>query len=224
MDGTIGTSYAAHTMGYLRQRRLDDHALELGRVKRGGRGKMTSGVTRTLVLMSGGIDSAACAALFRRQGFAVSGMFIDFGQAAAGEERTAIGRLSSHLGIHVREVKAGGGDFGVGEIVGRNAFLLTTALMFGGVDKGLIALGVHAGTGYVDCSQSFVDRMKCLVEELTGGCVSVSAPFISWEKAQIVSYARRTGLPIELTYSCESGSNPPCGTCASCRDRMVIEC
>jgi 7-cyano-7-deazaguanine synthase len=31
-------------------------------------------------------------------------------------------------------------------------------------------------------------------------------------------------LPVQLTYSCELGSVPPCGLCLSCADRRALGC
>lgn len=180
---------------------------------------------KATVLMSGGIDSASCAYLLKHQGFAVHGIFIDYGQAACQQERLAVDRLQLILDIDVLHLKASSPDiFGPGELVGRNAFLISSAMFLGGVKRGVLAIGVHAGTPYYDCSAGFIERMKQIAEEHTDGRLTVSAPFLSWDKAQIYRYFGETGLPIEATYSCESGTLPPCGACASCHDRRKLGC
>lgn len=182
-------------------------------------------VRKATVLMSGGMDSAACAHLLSAQGFAVQGIFVDFGQAAREQESRAVARVADSLDIPTITLRvAPPGDFSAGELIGRNAFLLTTAIFLGRVHEGLLAIGVHAGTPYYDCSAGFIDRLKALAEEHTDGRLTVTAPFLYWNKAQIHAYVLQSDLPVSATYSCESGTIPPCGSCASCRDRRALGC
>lgn len=185
----------------------------------------TQSPRQAAVLLSGGLDSAACVHLLKAQGHAVRGVFVDFGQAAIAPETVAVARVAAGLGIQITTLtcRAPGG-FGAGELIGRNAFLITSAIFLGRVSTGLLAIGVHAGTPYFDCSPSFVDRMKTLAEEHTDGRLTVTAPFLQWNKGQIYEYVVQNGLPVADTYSCESGTVPPCGSCASCRDRRVLRC
>lgn len=180
---------------------------------------------KATVLMSGGLDSAACAHLLIAQGHAVRGIFVDFGQAAREPESRAVVRLADLLGITITTLHVGtAGGFGSGELVGRNAFLLMSAIFLGRTHEGLLSIGVHAGTPYYDCSAGFIDRFKALAEEHTEGRLTVAAPFLHWTKGQIYEYAIKSRLPVDATYSCESGTIPPCGSCASCRDRGRLGC
>lgn len=175
--------------------------------------------------MSGGIDSAACAHLLKTQGLAVRGLFIDFGQPAAEPEADAAESLATIMDMPLeRYVLSGGSTIPIGELVGRNAFLVFGALFLTRGSPGLIALGIHAGTPYYDCSGPFLDSMKRLVDAHTDGSVSLIAPFLHWSKADIVSYFNSARLPMHVTYSCEAGSRPPCGRCISCRDRNALSC
>lgn len=177
------------------------------------------------VLMSGGIDSAACAAFFIDQGLKVSAVFVDHGQAAAGLERVAVRSLAAKLNIEVQElVLTGAAPFGAGELVGRNAFLVFSAMFATRAQSSRIALGLHAGTPYYDCSPAFLETINRAAAEHTDNTVQVVAPFIEWTKRDVYSFFVQTGLPIELTYSCESGESPACGKCASCLDRKALQC
>jgi 7-cyano-7-deazaguanine synthase len=180
---------------------------------------------RAIVLMSGGIDSAACAHLYKAQGLDVEALFVVHGQAAAVPEGRAVEALAAHLGIPLRQIAVTGVDrSGTGELVGRNAFLVSTALFVSGGRAGVIGLGIHAGTPYYDCSEAFVGSIKAFVSEQTDGRVVLDAPFVSWRKSDIYSYFLASRLPITLTYSCEAGGDSPCGFCASCLDRRAIGC
>lgn len=159
------------------------------------------------------------------QGFSVRGIFVDYGQAARSAEALAVSRIAEHMAIATTTLSVGtGAPFGPGELVGRNAFLLMSAIFLGQVHFGVLAIGIHAGTPYFDCSPSFFDRMRILVEEHTAGRLTLAAPFLTWDKGQIHAYAVASGIPIAATYSCESGTIPPCGSCASCRDRRSLGC
>lgn len=178
------------------------------------------------MLLSGGIDSFACAHFLRRNEFEISSVFIDFGQSAAQREYAATARISKLLGIETKVIQIHSGArgiFGTGEIPARNLVLLAAATMFTNSPR-LIALGIHAGTHYFDCSTTFVAEADRLLSECTSGAVSVVAPFLHWTKRDIVAYAQSEGLNLAVTYSCERGTNPPCGTCLSCKDRKDFKC
>lgn len=177
------------------------------------------------VLMSGGIDSTACAAFLIGQGLKVSGIFVDYGQAAADFERAAVRSVAAALEIELLElVLAGAAPFGSGELVGRNAFLIFSAIFATRARSSRIALGLHSGVPYYDCSLTFIESINRAVVEHTDNTVVVVAPFIDWAKRDVYDYFIQTGLPIALTYSCEAGGMPTCGRCASCQDRKVLQC
>jgi 7-cyano-7-deazaguanine synthase len=176
------------------------------------------------VLLSGGIDSACCVHLLRRNGYAVRGVYVDFGQPAVQMELASVAALARRLDVSVSTISARADlQFGVGELVGRNAFLIFSALLFGKCRSGLLTLGVHSGTNYFDCSPAFFERMDPLVRECTDGKVALSIPFLHWSKDEVYSFFATSGIPLDETYSCEAGSPIACGECASCRDRLRLE-
>jgi len=102
------------------------------------------------VLLSGGIDSAACVAFYLEQRFFVNGIFVDYGQVAAPREIEAAMSIAKHY--HIPLVKlawSGLQKRSIGFICGRNAFLLVGALMELPEEAGILALGIHAGTDYL---------------------------------------------------------------------------
>jgi len=178
-----------------------------------------------LVLLSGGLDSAACAWFLREQGYSITCLFVDYGQKAARFEKNAAEALSRSLGMTLENSSLKSDvQFGSGEVTGRNAFLVLVALLTNRMRSGVIALGVHSGTAYYDCSTSFAESMDRLIAEHTDGRIRLSTPFLTWGKKNIFEYYQSTGLPIELTYSCENGQMPTCGTCLSCLDRRMLGC
>lgn len=176
-----------------------------------------------LVLLSGGIDSAACAHFYRGLGRPLCAMHIQYGQCAAQQELTAASQIADFYGLHLYvRALTGAQSKSIGEVTARNAFLIVTAAMERPVTTRGIALGIHTGTSYADCSPDFVRRMT---ESFfaQGVSVEVLAPFIDWHKGDILQYCHRYAVPTHLTYSCERGGNPPCGQCLSCLDRRSLD-
>ena len=177
------------------------------------------------VLLSGGIDSAACAYFLRDLGYRVNALFIDYGQKAAHSERSSAEMVSQSLGIQlITAALVAQPQFEAGEITGRNAFLILACLMASQIKMGVIAMGIHSGTRYYDCSTAFADSMDRLLSEHTDGCVRLLTPFVTWNKKNIVDYYLSKGLSLDMTYSCERGEVPPCGRCLSCLDRRALGC
>jgi 7-cyano-7-deazaguanine synthase len=174
-----------------------------------------------LVLLSGGIDSSTVLALALEVGISASALFVDYGQAAASSEAKASAAIAGHFGVEYQKLSCTGQTFGAGEIRGRNAFLVHTALMVLRQPKAVVVLGIHAGTTYRDCSPSFLEVMQRSYDFHTGGQVSLAAPLVNQVKGDVVRLASEMGVPFELTYSCEA-ANEPCGTCLSCRDREEL--
>src|SRR5271170_2001836 len=101
-------------------------------------------LTTATVLMSGGIDSAICAHHLRTQGLRVDGLFINYGQAAAAKEASAASAMADHLGIALHGANLSSShQFGPGELIGRNGFLVFSALFLTQGRSGLLGLGVH---------------------------------------------------------------------------------
>ena len=174
----------------------------------------------TLVLVSGGIDSTACVDFFQRRGDQVHGLFVDYGQAARVQEAEAVMKMSNHYSIPVEMVVLDSrSEFLTGEIMGRNLFLLATGLMLYPFTSGGLALGIHSGTHYYDCSSGFIMAANQIVTEYSSGTIQLVAPFVDISKPNVYKYAVANSIPIELTYSCELGVVPPCGQCLSCQDR-----
>jgi len=183
-------------------------------------------IADTFVLLSGGVDSMLCAHFVRSKGYITQGLFVDYGQPAARNERDAAEALSRNLGLRplLSLTARRATEFPGGEIIGRNAFLIFSAMMLAGINRGLLVIGVHSGTPYYDCSLGFMRRIADLVSEYTDGGLQLIAPLLEWEKPAILTYAKEQNLPLAFTYSCEAGASPPCGECLSCRDRRRMGC
>lgn len=173
------------------------------------------------MLSSGGIDSSAAIALALHEGHDVEALFVDYGQAPMAAEDRAGAAIAAHYGIRRNCLRLDGVSFGSGEIGARNAFLLHLALLAFPRQTGAVALGIHRGTPYVDCSEPFVEIMQRSFDLHTSGKINVSVPFIAMHKGAVFDIARDLDVPLGLTHSCEEGDRP-CGVCLSCRDRETL--
>jgi 7-cyano-7-deazaguanine synthase len=180
----------------------------------------------TTILLSGGMDSMACLHFYLASGVRVAGLFIDYAHRSAERERAAARNVATHYGIPFSVVEVGGLAPLVSEkgfIMGRNMAFVLLALMNVREESGAIALGIHSGTAYSDCSPAFVDLAQQVCDLYTEGRMKVEAPFVTWSKAHIAIYCLKNRLPRWLTYSCELGADQPCGRCNSCKDLIVLD-
>ena len=160
---------------------------------------------------------------YLRAGFRADCLHVSFGQPASVPERTAAQRIARHFDVPLKVVRwSGPTDFTTGEIVGRNAFLYFAMLMETAGESGVLAMGIHDGTPYFDCSPAFLSAMQVLIDGYCDGRVRLAAPFVAWSKQQVFAYCKSEEVPVDLTYSCETGTTPPCGQCLSCRDRVSL--
>lgn len=91
-------------------------------------------------------------------------------------------------------------------------------------DEVSIVIGVHAddavGSAYADCSTDFVKAMDEAIKIGTYGKVSVWAPLVELNKAQVVETGLFLKAPYKYTWSCYEGGERPCGVCGTCIDRQ----
>ena len=175
------------------------------------------------VLLSGGIDSTATVAFYLNQGFTVSALFVDYTQAAGKREEAAASSVCKYYGIPMYKIVSSGFRLcSGGYIKGRNAFLLYAALMAFEYKNGIIAIGIHSGTRYPDCSEYFIRLIQSSFNCYAEGRICIDAPFMQWYKREIWEYCKKMDVPIALTYSCELGKNQPCGQCPSCKGLEVL--
>lgn len=169
------------------------------------------------VLLSGGVDSALVACLLCNDGWLVQAVWIDYGQPAARAERAASRAIAAHYGLEWQEAAIQGVQVPPeGEVPGRNNLLVATALSC--EPNCSVAIGVHAGTPYADCSAQWLDAWTRLLDVQHSGQVVLLAPLVALQKPEVIALARECGVPVGLAYSCEAG-DVPCGQCLSCADR-----
>ena len=109
----------------------------------------------------------------------------------------------------------------------RNGLMLSAAASYGMAlypDETItLVIGAHAddaaGNAYPDCSEIFIEKLSLALNIGSGGKVFLSAPYVRWNKAQVVRDGLHMGVPYHLTWSCYEGQDKPCGKCGTCIDR-----
>lgn len=178
---------------------------------------------KVLVLTSGGIDSTACLIYYKEMGYYVEAIFVDYGHPANPVERDHISNLCSKLNVPLNILELRGANINdADEIRGRNAFLILAALVAKPDFAGMLSLGIHSNSPYYDCGLRFINLMQNLVSDYTQGAVQLDLPFMEMDKVTVVDYCRVHDVPLDLTYSCQVGGEPPCGNCPSCKGRNAL--
>ena len=206
-------------------------------------------MTRAVVLLSGGLDSATVLALAREQGRECYALSVAYGQRHEVELQAAA-KISSALGAHEHRVmrvdlaQIGGSaltdpSIGVPETPGegipityvpaRNTIMLSLAMAWAEVlDAREIHVGVNAidYSGYPDCRPEYVAAFERLAGLATRAGIEgrgpvIRAPLINLSKAQIVLEGARLGVDYSLAISCyqADAEGRACGLCDSCRLR-----
>lgn len=202
---------------------------------------------KTVVVLSGGLDSTTLLYHLIDEGHEVKALSINYQQKHSKELGFAKS-ICEHVGIEHRLVELQGlsavlnnnaltnseidvptgeyqeGTIQVTTVPNRNMIFLAVAigwaadLKFNGV-----AFGAHAGehTNYPDCKRPFAEAMNAAALVCDWSPIEVHAPFIDWNKGQIVKRGLELGVPFEKTWSCYNGGENPCGECSTCVDRRL---
>lgn len=206
---------------------------------------------KAVVLLSGGMDSAAVIAIAREQGFAVHALSVRYGQRHT-SELDAAGRVAEALGVAAHKVvdvdlrsiggsaltddaidvpEAGGEGIPSTYVPARNTIMLSLALGWAEVlGANDIFCGVNAVdySGYPDCRPEFIAAFQALANLATkagveGAGLRVHAPLQFLGKADIVREGVRLGVDFGLTVSCyqADAQGRACGHCDACRLRAA---
>lgn len=208
-------------------------------------------MTRAVVLLSGGLDSATTLALARAAGHECHCLSLDYGQrhraelAAAANIARTLGAVAHRVialdlpafggsaltdpGIAVPEAPTEG--IPVTYVPARNTILLSLALAWAEV---LAARDIWFGanavdySGYPDCRPEFMRAFETLANLATKAAVegrrlTLHTPLIQLSKADIIRRGVTLGVDYGLTVSCyqANAAGLACGRCESCRLRRA---
>jgi 7-cyano-7-deazaguanine synthase len=107
-------------------------------------------------------------------------------------------------------------------LTGRNLVLLTKAGVVASKNHAhRIALGPLAGNPFPDARPEFFASMSRSLSLGLDHEIEVVTPFLDWEKDEVIHRGVELHVPLELTLSCMSPAPGPrhCGLCSKCRER-----
>jgi len=208
----------------------------------------------TIVLLSGGLDSAVLAA-HEAQTSRVVPVYVSVGLAWEDAEVAMVERLLqtpayagrveplSRVSFTMRDVYSPShwAIRGVPPaydtpdedvyLAGRNLVLLTKAGVIAAKLKAeRIALGPLAGNPFPDARPEFFAAVTRALALGLDHALTITTPFLSWGKEDVIKRGVELGVPFEFTLSCmnpvrpaaSAQDDPPalhCGLCSKCRER-----
>lgn len=105
----------------------------------------------------------------------------------------------------------------------RNMIMLSIAIAYA-VSHQLqeVWFGAHGGdhTIYPDCRPEFVEGLSALAQIANWHPVTVRAPFLTMNKAEILTLGLAYGLEYYKSWTCYEGGEQACGKCGSCQERL----
>lgn len=206
-------------------------------------------MSKAIVLLSGGLDSATALAMACRQHKEVFALSFRYGQRhsaelLAAQRVAAYWNVVEHRIIDIDLGQLGGSsltdpELNVPEteqpgipntyVPARNTVFLSYGLAYAEVTgASAIYLGINAVdySGYPDCRPEFVAAYQNLVNvatkaTVTGAEIRVEAPLLSLTKAEIIRQGIELGVDYRMTVSCYQADEAgfACGRCDSCRLR-----
>ena len=189
-------------------------------------------MSKAVVLLSGGLDSATVAAVAKRDGFALYALTIRYGQRHVQELHAARAVAASlgverHLELEIDLSRIGGSaltseipvpkdqpidpsHIPVTYVPARNTIFLSLALAWAEVlEAHDIFIGVNAldYSGYPDCRPEFIRAFEAIARLATragveGQPLRIHTPLITLSKAEIITLGTSLGVDYAQTHSC----------------------
>jgi len=203
-----------------------------------------------IVLVSGGMDSATLLWLAKKEFEEVYAISFDYGQKHKIEldfakELVKLANVKKHFIVEIPHLKGIEGSALTDEKVEvpsedypnqppittvpmRNLNFLAIASSFCDVYQiENIGIGIHSiDSPYPDCRAEFASSAEAVINASSvmvakkKNRIRIYTPFLGMTKTDVLKLGLKLGVPYEKTYSCYKGTIPPCGECATCRQRQ----
>lgn len=202
-------------------------------------------MSKTLVLLSGGMDSTAALYWARREHEVVGAVSFDYGSKHNHKEIAFAQWHCQQLGLQhdivalpfvndlfTSDLLKSGGDIPEGHYADenmkrtvvpfRNGIMLAIACGLA-ESRGAEALVIAAHSGdhaiYPDCREPFMQAIAEAMRQGTYARIELLRPFIAIDKTGIARLGHGLGIDFAQTWSCYKGGDLHCGTCGTCVER-----
>jgi 7-cyano-7-deazaguanine synthase len=200
---------------------------------------------KTLVLLSGGMDSVTALHWAARDHDVAGAVSFDYGSKHNAREIPMAAWQAARLGVphdiialdfmnrlFSSDLLKSGGDIPDGHYADenmkrtvvpfRNGIMLAIAcgLAESREADGLV-IAAHSGDHaiYPDCREPFMQAMAAAMTHGTYAGIKLLRPFIDCDKAEITRRGAELGVDFSHTWSCYKGGERHCGTCGTCVER-----
>lgn len=199
----------------------------------------------TVVVLSGGMDSAVLLADCKAKGETCTAISFDYGSKHNAKELPMAKALCDAMDVKHALVPLpfinelfdssllqSGGEVPDGAydsdnmkstvVPFRNGIMLSIASGYAeSVGAKRVVLASHAGDHFIypDCRPEFNEALSKAVNLGTDGQVTIEFPFAHLDKREIGDLGRKLGLDFAATWTCYKGGDAHCGTCGACDER-----
>lgn len=199
---------------------------------------------KTVLLLSGGMDSTTLLYSLLDQNIEVHALSFHYGQRHNKELESArkLAELTNtpHKIIDITSINellkgsslTSGIDVPHGHyedesmkktvVPNRNMILLSLAIGYAvSINADNVAYAAHSGDHaiYPDCRPIFFERMNHVSKVANYNPIEVIAPFLYISKGEIAKIGKKLNVPFDLTWTCYEGKDEPCGECGACVER-----
>jgi len=201
-------------------------------------------------MLSGGMDSAVCAAIAKKKGYSIAALHLNYGQKTQSKELECFHKLAADFSAVEKLVvdvshlaKIGGSsltdknipveraaivkknEIPSSYVPFRNGNILSIAASWAEViNAEALVIGAMQldYSGYPDCREEFFEAMEKAINLGTKPetKLEILTPIINFTKADVVRTGAELGVHFEHTWSCYSDSDKACGKCDSCVLRL----
>lgn len=183
----------------------------------------------SILLLSGGVESTTLLAQLAAAGEPVQGLFIDYGQRGAVEERRASETHCERLGVELvpLDLARVGAAFRRGQerkahvpLPHRNLVALSLGLSYAanlGAKRFYLAANREDAAEHAASSHAFLAQFRIICGLL--GEAELRTPYLDFSKADVIRRGVKLGVDYDTTYSCLLGYPVHCGRCPQCLRR-----
>lgn len=200
---------------------------------------------KTLVLLSGGMDSVTALYWAAREHEVVGTVSFDYGSKHNAKELPMAKWHADQLKVKhdvitldfvnrlfASDLLQSGGDIPDGHyaeesmkrtvVPFRNGIMLSIACgLAESREAEALVIAAHSGDHaiYPDCREPFMQAMASAMKEGTYVGIELLRPFIDGDKTEIARCGQAMGIDYAKTWSCYKGGEIHCGTCGTCVER-----